>query len=170
MSSYLEDTTLVNMRRMRENHACLRGAGHRWAEHRTSNIQHPTSNGGEGGKATRSHLNATSKLIDSQPIATPKPPQGSTNATPMLPQSQASGRRAAERYWRSARGPEVECGKANIQHRTSNIQHRMAAEAAKRPKDNAGQAIRQRAERALSNSTVAARPSEGLMTSTMCSR
>jgi len=35
---------LVNMRRMRENHAYLRGAGHRKPEHRTSNIQHPTSN------------------------------------------------------------------------------------------------------------------------------
>ncbi len=39
---------LVNTRRMRENHACLRGAGHRRqtsnGERGKRNIQHPTSN------------------------------------------------------------------------------------------------------------------------------
>ena len=60
-----------NKRRMRENHAYLRGAGYRRPassmniEHPTSNIQHPTSNGGGAGKDTRSH-----------PEATPRPPSG----------------------------------------------------------------------------------------------
>jgi hypothetical protein len=38
-------------------------------------------------KATQSHLKATPKPVDSQPIATPKPLQSHLNATPKLPQS-----------------------------------------------------------------------------------
>src|ERR1035437_4401077 len=39
------------------------------------------------GQATQSHIKATPKRVDRQPIATRKPPQSLPNATPMLPQS-----------------------------------------------------------------------------------
>src|ERR1039458_7197357 len=39
------------------------------------------------GQATQSHIKATPKRVDRQPIATPKPPQCDPNATSMLPQS-----------------------------------------------------------------------------------
>ena len=91
------------------------GGRMRESEHPTSNIQHPTSNGGGGGKAGQSHSRRRQTEECRRQKYWSKPPQCDSKAT-------------------------------------------------------AGQAFRQRVERAFSNSTVAARPSEGLMTSTTCSR
>jgi hypothetical protein len=57
---------LVNMGRVRENHAYRLGAGHRGfraskAARRTSNIEHPTSNSGESGRAAQSRVQTRHK-------------------------------------------------------------------------------------------------------------